>query len=665
MGLTIRFQGGPRAGESLELDDERVLFGRGSECQVKFDRDMTKVSAQHCAIVKRLGEYVLELPSDHLVLRDGQQARDGERLSGTFDLQLGPGGPQLVVRVHAGEGSADTALPPTESQGSLGPGRDTLMEAQLGRTRRGLGVVVGSVLLLGGLGVVISRSLEETRHKADEAVATLGSMQGQVAAMGERMTLVESDLHGMSGTLGAAVQSALDETREAVRKADQRAMELAAPDLPALAKRVKESVYLVGLRTSDGQFRPVGTAWVVASGVLATNAHVARELEGRAGNTAIARSTAAKPRDHRLSVRAIHPGFSAFEELWNSIGFAGEPSAPPVLAASVGACDVALLEVVEGVQELAPALTLATAEELAGLDAGEEVLYAGFPMEGMAGGGVNTEAPEPQVQIGRLTALTDEFLVHQQDTALNVIVQHNLPAAGGASGSPVVDSRGRVIALLNAVNMHFVLEPSGKSGVPEVARLPAAVGVNFAQRVDLLRELQEQGVEAAQARRAERWRSQLEGLRRRLREARPAEPAPPPTGSESEEIEPILEVQVEELRKKLGDAYAPPHRLSGQPTRTAPIRLPNGNTFYGLEAEVAPSGPSVVLFAVLTQDRLPLDLLVVDRRTGASQRSAPGSTPAAVIWKVEGPLAPLALVVVGPKPGIGIELVGYRFDRVR
>jgi hypothetical protein len=59
------------------------------------------------------------------------------------------------------------------------------------------------------------------------------------------------------------------------------------------------------------------------------------------------------------------------------------------------------------------------------------------------------------------------------------LIEHSLPSAGGASGSPIFDSRGQVVALLSGGN-----NIASKDG-----RIPNAALVNFAQRADLLRDL--------------------------------------------------------------------------------------------------------------------------------------------------------------------------------
>ena len=51
-----------------------------------------------------------------------------------------------------------------------------------------------------------------------------------------------------------------------------------------------------------------------------------------------------------------------------------------------------------------------------------------------------------------------------------LLLQHDLPATGGASGSPIVGASGRVVALLNAGNLFMV---NGD-------RVPNAALINFA-----------------------------------------------------------------------------------------------------------------------------------------------------------------------------------------
>ncbi len=133
----------------------------------------------------------------------------------------------------------------------------------------------------------------------------------------------------------------------------------------------------------------------------------------------------------------------------------------------------------------APAvLEIADRTELEGVDSGYTVAYLGFPMEGMAGGGAHVRSPVATMQAGIVTSATDYWLAEATyDNRL--LIQHNLGAAGGASGSPVFNLQGEVVGILSAGNVAGLLE----NGNGQLSRVPSGVLVNFAQRIDLLRDI--------------------------------------------------------------------------------------------------------------------------------------------------------------------------------
>ena len=127
-----------------------------------------------------------------------------------------------------------------------------------------------------------------------------------------------------------------------------------------------------------------------------------------------------------------------------------------------------------------PAPSTCRPESQAALAAGEAVGYVGYPMENLAVAGDNLQRPTPQMQFGRLTAITTDFNPSEDEARpgrLNTLLQHSLPATGGASGSPMLNERGEVIGMLSAVNFAML----GNRRIPTV--------VNFAQRANLVSEL--------------------------------------------------------------------------------------------------------------------------------------------------------------------------------
>jgi S1-C subfamily serine protease len=101
----------------------------------------------------------------------------------------------------------------------------------------------------------------------------------------------------------------------------------------------------------------------------------------------------------------------------------------------------------------------------------------------MAGNNVDVRNPVATMQSGIITATTDYWLT-PAPFERRFSVQHNLGATGGASGSPIFNSRGEVVAILNAGNIIGTISHDGN-----VVRAPSAVMVNYAQRVDLLRDI--------------------------------------------------------------------------------------------------------------------------------------------------------------------------------
>jgi hypothetical protein len=75
--------------------------------------------------------------------------------------------------------------------------------------------------------------------------------------------------------------------------------------------------------------------------------------------------------------------------------------------------------------------------------------------------------------------MTDMFNL-PADVAQRRLVHHNIPVTGGNSGSPMLASNGKLVALLNSGNV--LARPGG-------GRMPNAATVNYAQRVDMLQEL--------------------------------------------------------------------------------------------------------------------------------------------------------------------------------
>jgi hypothetical protein len=170
----------------------------------------------------------------------------------------------------------------------------------------------------------------------------------------------------------------------------------------------------------------------------------------------------------------IHPGYRSLETFIRQ-----DPARRVAFELFVPGYDVALLEVGEDVPASAM-LKLASDDELRALKAGSVVGTAGYPTEGVVGSLVQGYGATPTLHIGTVTGITDFFFL-PADSEHGRLIHHDLPSAGGASGSAIVGHSGHVVALLNAGNVYH---PEGTE-----VRVPSGVLINYAQRVDLLRDL--------------------------------------------------------------------------------------------------------------------------------------------------------------------------------
>lgn len=239
--------------------------------------------------------------------------------------------------------------------------------------------------------------------------------------------------------------------------------------LAEMAKEYSEAVGLVVVSSPKGP-EGFGTAWAIAPGIYATNSHVSQPIAELLKNGGSAYIAVNRRPDLRLKITraVVHPRYGKEET-----NFEGKKQ--PVLSYDVG------LLYVQG--EAPKTFRPARKPELEKLDSGYRIGFLGFPMEGMAGNNVDVRNPVATMQSGIVTATTDYWLA-PGPFERRFSVQHNLGATGGASGSPIFNARGEVVAILNAGNIIGTINRDGN-----VVRAPSAVMVNYAQRVDLLRDI--------------------------------------------------------------------------------------------------------------------------------------------------------------------------------
>lgn len=244
--------------------------------------------------------------------------------------------------------------------------------------------------------------------------------------------------------------------------------------LAQAAQRYKHAVGLVaGVLAPNKPPVGIGTAWAVRPNVFVTNAHVVapvRKILKHGGSAFIAINEQPTTKLRIVAAKA-HPKYGA-----RALNYEGKPSVP-------FAFDVGLLQT----DGSAPAtFQIASPQEVQGMRSGYRVAYLGFPMERLIGQNVNMYDPLATMQSGIVTSVSD-YWFGDSGPQRNLLIRHNLGATGGASGSPIFNANGKVVAVLNGGNISVALDVSANKVKP--VRTPNAAMINFAQRADIIRDL--------------------------------------------------------------------------------------------------------------------------------------------------------------------------------
>lgn len=444
MPIIIKGVSGVHENREFRFDHTKleIRIGRSQVSEVLYPPDMVAISRHHLSLKLENDRYKISMQADNPVYFNDEEAfPDDEIPLGIHTITVGP--PDSPEKFTLEVTSQDEMMAKTEPSYKL-----KASAAKQSNSRWRVGII--GVAVLGLLGLMGLFLLDQKSNNLNLALSAMKS------------------------------QSDKAETTLNFNK--------------AIASK-RESVYLVAIKQGDSVIGQ-GTAWVVGDDLLATNAHVVEGLqaalvEGEGDVSAIIVSPVGPDyQQHAVLEMQMHPHYTAFSEHQNKALRLQDDGSKIDL---VPAYDVALLRV-NNPEALAPRLTLANIPTLKKLDSGNRVAFIGYPMEDAIGGGVNYQKPAPQVQFGAVTSVTDYFMVNE-NADRNHLIQHNLPAHGGASGSPVFDVNGDVVAMFNAGNVVFL---GGH-------RVATGIGVNFAQRIDVLTEMLDEVVDEIEMTRFDFW----------------------------------------------------------------------------------------------------------------------------------------------------------------
>ena len=196
------------------------------------------------------------------------------------------------------------------------------------------------------------------------------------------------------------------------------------------------------------------TAFAVRPSVLATNAHCVAAAKKHGGTIVALENEGRGDVSFPVADMREHPSYRETDA--------------SKLTPDVGIVNIS--------GKAATVLTLATAQELSGLGAGDDVYLIGFP--GRLMDTSNPSATFLGAHIGRITTATGRPGAFAEDW----LIQHDAPTTHGTSGSPIFNSKGHVIA----INAGGYLEGDEETVSGRKTEVVKASPYKFGMRIDLL-----------------------------------------------------------------------------------------------------------------------------------------------------------------------------------
>lgn len=444
MALVIKYLSQPHAGREITVPDgqDEVKFGRATDADVGFPPELDIVSRDHFRLRREVGVYKFVISRDLPVFSGGRALLDGEELDTITEVQLsGPTGPRL--RIEAIDEAASN-IPKTQV---LKRGQD------------------------------IGDFADATKKGGRRLAGWLAGVTVAAIVVAAGYFLLRQDV----GALKAELPSIAEQIAKTSAAAAGRV------DAAGIIEKNKESVYQVQLRMPSGTVVSTGTASVVlmpdGTKALATNAHVAEMFIDLANDPSKAgfKVVVVQPKapdypTYEVTRAILHPFWKEHDAWVNrimalTISMAGQNIKP------ITGYDVGLMFIADQ-SKLGEPLKYASRDEIKAIRTGDPLVLIGYAAEGVRG--TDEMRPEPTSQTGIITSMTTFYLYRGTDED-DQLIQHSVPATGGASGSPMFNANGEVVGFLFAGNVADV----AKDGT----RMISAALVNYAIRADLLLDM--------------------------------------------------------------------------------------------------------------------------------------------------------------------------------
>lgn len=384
--------------------DKTIGFGRSVECEVRFSPSDTRLGRNHFSLRPAAGSFELVTDREHPVFMNGERVIGTVALLAESELRLvdAKTGPKIKLSI---------------SQMADGTLTDAAFKTDSGTLQQGMKYLRHGLAAGLAIAIIFAGVLAYQAHV---------QKQLQLAFGAETATLLEKfqTAQGPSTTWSGVYE------------------------------RIRGSVYQVAILSNDGSApQAEGTAWVYGPHSLITNAHVAALFStATPGQTVVVIAPDGQQTPIRVVDAILHPAYLAFRDNISRT----ERSMGTTLK-SQGSFDVAMLMVQSGAH-LADPLKVASAETLQHMPPGEPLAYVGYPAA------FAKNASAQQFRIGYISGSSDFLGV--AGSATGELIYHTAEATGGASGSPIVNQQGEVIAIHSGgetrdVASNFIVSGSG------------------------------------------------------------------------------------------------------------------------------------------------------------------------------------------------------------
>lgn len=364
-----------------------IRFGRSIESDVRLAPSDTRLGRNHFLLRAAAGTYELVTDREHPVFLNG------ERVVGTVALL-----PNTKLRLVNGKSGPILEIAITQdADGTL---TDANFKTDSGTVQQGLMRMRYAVAAALGIGVILAGLYSYQVHQ-----------------------------------LALLQQAFSTETQDLLQKFANVEQQSPSANWASVYEKAKASVYQVAVLSNDGAApQAKGTAWVYGPHSLVTNAHVAALYKSIGANQ---RLVVIAPDGQQapiaISDAIMHPAYLAFRDT-----IAATERGTGTSIKTQGSFDVAML-MVESSATLAAPLPVADDAALQNLKPGDGLAYIGYPAA------FAKDQSDEQLRIGYISGASDFLGVAKATTG--ELLYHTAPAVGGASGSPILNDKGQVIAV--------------------------------------------------------------------------------------------------------------------------------------------------------------------------------------------------------------------------